>query len=182
MGGNSFFREVMRMINLSGRKKFLNGSGRALRKYRWGFPFVFLFLLLVYYPAGKIFHEPQSTVFLDRDGNLLGAKIAADQQWRFPERNEVPDKFRKAIIAYEDRYFYYHPGFNPVSIARAIFQNIKKGRIVSGGSTLSMQVIRLARKNKQRTIGEKLIEIFKAFRNTGAVCFSCTFRGKYHRA
>jgi penicillin-binding protein 1C len=164
MGGGIFFRAIKRMTGAGGREKILNWFERTIWKYRWGFPFVFLFLFIVYYPSGKIFHEPQSTVFLDRDGTLLGAKIASDQQWRFPERNEVPEKFSKAIIACEDRYFYYHPGFNPVSIARAIFQNVKKGRIVSGGSTLSMQVIRLARKNKKRTVGEKLIEIFNAFR------------------
>jgi len=145
-------------------KTFLKWCGKAARKYRWAIPFIFLLLVIIYYPSGNIFQEPSSTVFLDRDGNLLGAKIAADQQWRFPERKEVPEKFRKAILNYEDRYFYYHPGFNPISIIRAVIQNIKKGKIVSGGSTISMQVIRLARKNKQRTVKEKLIEILLAFR------------------
>ncbi|TRZ70206.1 MAG: penicillin-binding protein 1C, partial [Bacteroidetes bacterium] len=152
------------MIGSGSWKTFLKRVGKAIRKYRWAFPFIFLLLVIVYYPTGNIFHEPLSTVFLDRDGNLLGAKIAADQQWRFPEREKVPEKFRKAILTYEDRYFYYHPGFNPISIIRAVFQNIKKGKIVSGGSTISMQVIRLARKNKQRTVKEKLIEILQAFR------------------
>jgi penicillin-binding protein 1C len=164
MGGNKSFREIKQMIGKFPWKKFSGWSGKAMRKYRWAFPFIFLLLVMAYYPAGEIFHEPLSTVFLDRDGNLLGVKIAADQQWRFPARNEVPEKFRKAILAYEDRHFYYHPGFNPISIIRAVYQNIKRGKIVSGGSTISMQVIRLARKNKQRTIGEKLIEILYAFR------------------
>lgn len=164
MGGNKSFRELKRIIGAGSWKTFLKRVGKAIRKYRWAFPFIFLLLVILYYPSGNIFHEPLSTVFLDRDGNLLGAKIAADQQWRFPERKEVPEKFRKAILTYEDRYFYYHPGFNPISIIRAVFQNIKKGKIVSGGSTISMQVIRLARKNKQRTVKEKLIEILQAFR------------------
>lgn len=154
----------MKMTGSGSWITLLKRVGSAIRKFRWAFPFIFLLLIIVYYPSGNIFREPLSTVLLDQDGNLLGAKIAADQQWRFPERKEVPEKFRKAILTYEDRYFFYHPGFNPVSIIRAVFRNIKKGKIVSGGSTISMQVVRLVRKNKERTIREKLIEIIKAFR------------------
>lgn len=164
MGRDKSFRKVTRMTGSGLRKRILAWFGKSVHTYRWAFPFIFLLILILYFPSGKIFHEPLSTVMLDREGNLLGAKIASDQQWRFPERKEIPEKFRKAILAYEDRYFYYHPGFNPVSMIRAVIQNIRKGRIVSGGSTLSMQVIRLARKNKERTIGEKLIEMMKAFR------------------
>ncbi|MCX6247177.1 MAG: penicillin-binding protein 1C [Bacteroidetes bacterium] len=164
MGGGKSFREIGKMNGTGSWKSFLEVSGRAIRKYRWSFPFIFLVLIIAYYPAGNIFNDPLSTVILDREGTLLGAKIASDGQWRFPERREVPEKFRKAIIASEDRYFYYHPGFNPVSIIRAVYHNLKRGKIVSGGSTLSMQVIRMARKNKPRTVGEKLIEIFQAFR------------------
>jgi len=152
------------MIHSGSWKAFLKTSERIIRKFRWAFPFIFLLLIILYYPSGKFFHEPLSTVLLDKDGILLGAKIASDQQWRFPERVKTPEKFKKAILTYEDRYFYYHPGFNPISIVRAIIQNIRKGKIVSGGSTISMQVIRLVRKNERRTIWEKLIEAFRAFK------------------
>lgn len=164
MGGNKSFGEIKRETGVFSRKIIQSRPGKAIWKYRWAFSFIILLLVILYYPAGKIFHEPLSTVFLDRDGNLLGARIAEDQQWRFPERKDVPEKFKKAIITYEDRYFYYHPGFNPVSLIRAVYQDIKKGKIVSGGSTISMQVIRLSRKNARRTLWEKLIEIFRAFR------------------
>ena len=164
MGGNKSFGEIKRETGVFSRKIIQSRPGKAIWKYRWAFSFIILLLVILYYPAGKIFHEPLSTVFLDRDGNLLGARIAEDQQWRFPERKDVPGKFKKAIITYEDRYFYYHPGFNPVSLIRAVYQDIKKGKIVSGGSTISMQVIRLSRKNARRTVWEKLIEIFRAFR------------------
>jgi len=143
-----------------GRKRIIE----ILRPYLWAYPFILALLIFCYYPTGKIFREPASTVFLDKEGNLLGAKIADDQQWRFPERAEVPEKFKEAILHYEDRYFYFHPGFNPFSLLRAAYQDVRSGKIISGGSTLSMQVIRLARKNKTRTIGEKLIEIVLAFR------------------
>ena len=78
--------------------------------------------------------------------------------------DSLPDKYKKAAILYEDRFFYYHPGVNPLSLLRALLQNLNKGEIVSGGSTLTMQVIRLARKGKSRTIPEKIIEIVLATR------------------
>lgn len=112
----------------------------------------------------ELFSDPTSTVLLDKDGELLGAKIASDGQWRFPERKTVPDKFAKCIVQYEDRQFYNHPGFNPVAFGRAIKQNFTKGKIVSGGSTLTMQTIRISRKNPPRNIWQKLIEIMLATR------------------
>jgi penicillin-binding protein 1C len=110
------------------------------------------------------FSLPQSTVLLDRSGDLLGARIAADGQWRFPPCRETPEKFAEAVVHFEDRHFYLHPGVNPFSIVRAAYQNIKNHRVVSGGSTLSMQVVRLSRKGKPRTVGEKLLEMALALR------------------
>ncbi len=110
------------------------------------------------------FPAPLSTVIEARDGSLLGARIADDGQWRFPGFEQVPDKFEKSLLAFEDRYFYFHPGINPVSIVRALLSNIKKGKIVSGGSTITMQVSRISRGNKPRTYGEKIIEIFSALK------------------
>ena len=98
------------------------------------------------------------------NGDLLGAKIADDGQWRFPEQDTIPEKFRRCIVAYEDQYFYYHPGFNPVAMAQAIVQNYKAGKIVRGGSTLTQQVIRLARDQQHRTYFEKFIELIWATR------------------
>ena len=100
----------------------------------------------------------------DSNGNLLSARIADDGQWRFPKSKHIPSKFIASIVQFEDRSFFMHPGFNPIAFARAIYQNIKAGKIKSGGSTLSMQVIRLSRKKNQRTILEKVIEIILALR------------------
>ncbi len=111
-----------------------------------------------------LFSEPVSSVMLARDGELLAAHIADDGQWRFPPAGEVPQKFRQAIITFEDKRFESHPGFDPLAFARALYLNIKQQRIVSGGSTLTMQVIRLARQNPPRTIVEKLREIILALR------------------
>ncbi len=94
----------------------------------------------------------------------MGARIAGDEQWRFPETDTVPHKFEQCLIMFEDRWFYYHPGINPASLMRALYSNIKSGKIVSGGSTLTMQLARIVRKNRSRTIWQKMIEIVWATR------------------
>lgn len=105
-----------------------------------------------------LFNEPYSTVLEAKSGSLLSASIAADGQWRFPEMNEVPEKFATALVTYEDKRFFNHPGVDLLSMGRAMQQNIREGKIVSGGSTLDMQVIRLHRKETGRTVLEKLVE------------------------
>jgi penicillin-binding protein 1C len=112
------------------------------------------------------FDDPLSTVVLDRDGELLGASIAADGQWRFGVADSVPDKFAAAITCFEDRRFYLHPGVDPLALARAAVLNLRRGRVVSGGSTLTMQVVRLSRKSQPRTLVEKAIEAALALRLT----------------
>ncbi|MES2763100.1 MAG: penicillin-binding protein 1C [Bacteroidota bacterium] len=112
----------------------------------------------------SLFQDSYSVILKDSEGNLLSAKIAKDGQWRFPESDEVNLKFESCILAFEDEYFYKHPGINPVSIWRAIKQNNKAGKVVSGGSTITMQLTRLIRKNQKRTYSEKLIELIMALR------------------
>lgn len=109
-----------------------------------------------------LFDDPTSTVLYDRNGDLLGARIAEDGQWRFPPSDSIPENFKTCIINFEDRHFYKHPGFNPFSLGRALIQNFRAGEVISGGSTITMQVIRLSRKYKARTIREKIIEIVLA--------------------
>ncbi len=111
-----------------------------------------------------LFKKPTCIVIDDRDGNLLGASIARDGQWRFPYSDEIPEKFKSCIIEFEDRRFYSHWGVDPKGIARAISQNIRNKRIVSGGSTLTMQVIRMAREKESRNVWNKLIESIMASR------------------
>lgn len=121
-------------------------------------------LILLFIPVRTLFHDPTSTVILARNGELLGAKIAADGQWRFPPRQSVPEKFEKAVIAFEDKRFYYHPGVDPIAIVRSMRMNLRSGSKVSGASTLTMQVVRLSRKGKPRTVSEKIIEAFISLR------------------
>ena len=113
---------------------------------------------------GDLFKDTcYSTVVTDRHGELLGARIADDGQWRFPPTDTVPEKFKEAVIEFEDRWFPYHFGVNPVSVCRAAIGNIKAGRVTSGGSTITMQVIRMSR-GKERTMGQKIIESILATR------------------
>jgi penicillin-binding protein 1C len=112
----------------------------------------------------RIFNESYSAVLEASDGQLLSATIAADGQWRFPEIDSVPSRFAEALIAFEDKRFYYHPGVDPLSMGRALIQNISEGKVVSGGSTITMQVIRLSRKSSSRNVLEKIVEMILATR------------------
>lgn len=122
---------------------------------------IMILIFLISVPR-TLFNDPFSTVLISREGNLLGARIARDGQWRFPPTDSIPVKYLKCLLNYEDRYFYFHPGVNPVAIIRAIKQNIRSGKVVSGGSTITMQVSRLARNNPERTYLNKLVEIIWA--------------------
>lgn len=138
--------------------------GKTLWKYRLP---ILVFTLLLWYAfclPKELFSDPCSTVLEDTNGELLGAKIAADGQWRFPKGEKVPDKFAKALIAFEDKRFYSHQGFDFIAVGRALAQNIKAKRVEEGGSTISMQVIRLSRKGRPRNIKEKIIELVLASR------------------
>jgi penicillin-binding protein 1C len=125
---------------------------------------VLVLLLLFWFSIPKhLFNAPTSFVIDDDQGQLLGASIASDGQWRFPYDANVPPKFKACIIAFEDKRFEHHWGFDFLAFGRAIKQNIRAKHIVSGGSTLTMQVIRLSTR-KNRTVWQKILEIFKAFR------------------
>ncbi len=122
--------------------------------------------LIAYYFAlpDSLFNDPNSTVLEDHRGELLSASIAADGQWRFPQTDTVSSRFREALVAFEDRRFDEHFGVDIRAMARAMRQNIAAGKVVSGGSTITMQVIRLSRKGKSRNIFEKGIEMILASR------------------
>lgn len=111
-----------------------------------------------------LFSPGYSTILLDRKGRLLSASIADDGQWRFPGDGEIPDRFVTALLAREDKRFFHHPGVDPIAVARALAANARAGEVVSGGSTITMQVIRLSRPGRPRTIAEKLLEALLALR------------------
>jgi penicillin-binding protein 1C len=107
--------------------------------------------------------ETSHTV-LDREGRLLRAYATPDGRWRLPANvNDVDPRFLKLLLAYEDKRFYEHHGVDPRAMARAAIQLIDQRRIVSGGSTLSMQVARLLEPREHRSFTAKLRQVTRAF-------------------
>lgn len=110
--------------------------------------------------------KPYSTLLYTTETSgrevLLGARIASDGQWRFPSGSEVPEKFAVCLTQYEDKRFWHHPGVDPFALMRAVQLNLTQSRVVSGGSTLTMQLARIARGNQSRTVGQKVIEMLWA--------------------
>lgn len=100
----------------------------------------------------------------DEKGQLLSAKIASDGQWRFPQPDSIPLKFKECIVTFEDEYFYHHPGVNPVSLFKSLKRNLSCGRIKRGGSTLTMQIARMMRGNQRRSYYQKIVEMLLALR------------------
>ncbi len=117
----------------------------------------FLFFHIFVMPR-TLFEHPTATIMTDKDGNLLGARIANDGQWRFPLSDTLNTKFTTCLLNYEDRRFFYHIGVDPIGIVRALTRNLKEGGIKEGGSTLTMQLARMARSNQPRTLKNKVIE------------------------
>src|SRR5213594_3069973 len=139
--------------------------GRKLKKVGAGLLILFLTLEVLDrcfpLPApGR--HSPYATVVVARDGTPLRAFPGDDYVWRHPVLlNEVSPLYLDALVRYEDRMFRWHPGVNPVALIRAGFQWLRYGHIVSGGSTITMQVARIIQPTP-RTLTAKLIQIARA--------------------
>ena len=135
------------------------------KRYRRPFLYVaalavmMLIIILLAPLPSPLFDDPYATTLRAANGQLLGARLAGDEQWRFPSSDSLPDKFITALRLFEDEYYYYHPGINPVSLLRAVRQNWQAGKTVSGGSTISMQTVRIAMGNQPRTYWQKVKEM-----------------------
>jgi penicillin-binding protein 1C len=104
-----------------------------------------------------------STVVLDRNGTLLRAYLTSEGRWRLPAtRDQVDPRFLEVLFAYEDKRFYQHRGVDPLALTRAAFQLLTHGSIVSGGSTLTMQVARLLEPRRKRSFDAKLRQAVRA--------------------
>ena len=109
--------------------------------------------------------DSASTVVLARDGTPLRAFADRGGVWRYPvSASQVSPLYLQALLGYEDRWFYRHPGINPYALARGVAGGIAHGRIVSGGSTLTMQVARIIQpgRMRQHTVGAKLVQMLRA--------------------
>jgi penicillin-binding protein 1C len=112
-------------------------------------------------PTGE--HLAYSTIVQDRNGRLLRPYATPDGKWRLPVTLDAVDpRFVKALVAYEDKRFYSHPGVDPLALARGAVQLLTNGKIVSGGSTLTMQVARLLEPRSERSMRAKLRQIVRA--------------------
>lgn len=153
----------MKYIKEKGELLKKKGARYWLKRLVWLTGILFLGWYIFCIPS-RLFSESTSTVLFDRNGKLLCAKIADDGQWRFPEMDSVPYKFEQCILEFEDRDFYKHIGISAKGIGRAIRQNMKKKKVVSGGSTITMQLARVMRKNPERSYPEKVKEMLIATR------------------
>lgn len=131
-------------------------------------------ILITFAVPAAILQEaaPCSYALYASDGTLLGAQVASDGQWRFAAA-PVPQRFAKAIVTFEDKRYWWHCGVDFLSIARALRLNSSRGEIVSGGSTITMQTVRLLEHNPRRTYLQKLHEAF------AAVCFELRFSKRH---
>lgn len=138
-----------------------------LSKYKIFLILIGAFILIyVLIPLPRpLFPEDYSTVILDQDDRILRVFLNNDEQWCFPPDPQwpIPEKLKIAVLHYEDRYFRWHPGVNPVSILRALYQNVNAGRVQSGASTITMQVARLMQR-RPRTYGNKILEMLQALK------------------
>ncbi|MDW3716349.1 peptidoglycan glycosyltransferase PbpC, partial [Pseudomonas sp. 2023EL-01195] len=137
---------------------------RRLLKRRWvALP---LLLLVLLWCADRLFPLPlpaddRARVVLAEDGTPLWRFADAEGVWRYPiTPRQVSPYYLEALLTYEDRWFYRHPGVNPLALGRAAWQNLAGGRVLSGGSTLSMQVARLLDPHP-RTLGGKLRQLWR---------------------
>jgi penicillin-binding protein 1C len=125
---------------------------------------IVIFLLALRFvplPVEKL-NAPQAYRFYDRNDQLLQVLISDDYFFRLSvDIDELPPLLIDSLLLQEDQYFYQHPGVNPLAIGRAMFANLTNGRVVSGASTLSMQLARMLER-RPRTIQAKLIEMFRA--------------------
>ncbi len=106
-------------------------------------------------------YKPQATRVYDRHQRLVRMHLSADGFWRFrADPQEIPAVLSKAVITFEDRFFHWHCGVNPLSLARAAVHNLRHERL-TGGSTITMQVARMMHR-RPRTLTSKVVEIFNA--------------------
>ncbi len=122
------------------------------------------FLVWFALPPGDPFPDDYSRLVFDKNGRLLRITLSEDEQYRFPvSTGPLPDKYVASLVTYEDKRFYLHPGVDPLALVNAFITNLKAGEIVRGGSTITMQLARLANP-KSRTYFNKFREILTSFR------------------
>ena len=119
-------------------------------------------VILTPLPLDEITHWDASPLVLDRDGRIVHARLSADSEWAIPVALEDMGKWLPAIVvSVEDKRFRLHPGVDPLALMRAAVQNLTAGKVVSGASTITSQLVRIALP-KERTFSSKIVEFLQA--------------------
>ncbi|MGP8217678.1 MAG: penicillin-binding protein 1C [Bacteroidia bacterium] len=148
-------------------KNILSALRARRKKILWGIGIFILASYLLFKLLDNLYplntdRLSYSTVVLSSDGSIMSAFLSKDDKWRIQIRKEdIPEGLKKAFIFKEDKYFFLHPGVNLFALARAFFQDIRAGKVVSGASTVTMQVARML-SPERRSFYNKFKEIFRA--------------------
>lgn len=134
---------------------------RGWKMLRWIAALFLLFMCInVLFPPPSL--PAYSTIITDNKGQIIHAYLTPDEKWRMKtELHEISPLLQQTIVHKEDRWFYYHPGINPVAVGRALVKNVLRGRVTSGASTITMQVVRLL-EPRPRNLWSKAIETIRA--------------------
>jgi len=140
-------------------------QGRPEAAPAWAVTAICLLLSLWYFgiQPKSWFHQNYATLLLDNQGKVLGATLNSNQQYQFQGSDSIPTIVHTCVLTYEDRHFYSHFGVNPLSLVNAITTYIQGGKL-RGGSTITMQTVRLATGNRAPNIWRKIKEIVFAIR------------------
>ncbi|MCL1939091.1 MAG: transglycosylase domain-containing protein [Desulfovibrionaceae bacterium] len=115
-------------------------------------------------PLPAVLRWPVSPVLLDKDGTLIHARLSASEEWCLPiPLSEMGDWMPKVLVAVEDKRFYRHSGVDLLALIRAAWQNLSSGRVISGASTITSQLVRLSMP-RQRTVSTKVLEFLGAWK------------------
>ncbi|MFP4017129.1 MAG: penicillin-binding protein 1C, partial [Halanaerobiales bacterium] len=154
-------KTVIKKLNIN-KRKILNIAFKTFLVVLLLFVII-ISSLLIFSPIDRDdLYKSQSTLVFSSEGEILRAFVSDDDMWRlWTPLEEISPDLKKFVLTYEDRYFYYHPGINPISLVRAMIQNMNSGRVISGGSTITMQIARMI-DSKPRTLKNKMIEALRA--------------------
>lgn len=129
--------------------------------------FILALILYIFFdsPGMETLEKKHGTVFTDNSGNILRVFLNSSEQYCFPpdKKLKIPEKLKSAVLTFEDKRFYYHLGFDPLAIIRAVYSNISEMRVVSGASTITMQVARII-EGRERTLYQKTKEVIMALK------------------
>ena len=145
--------------------KVLSSLRRGLKRWRWALIVLIALAaaltVIRFYPRpGLADAIPLSTVVRDREGRLLRLALASDQRYRlWVPLDNISPQLVESVMLQEDAWFYWHPGFNPISLVRGAWSTYGSGEARVGGSTLTMQLARLRWRLQTRDIRGKLVQI-----------------------